>query len=261
MKVLIIEDEKKAAKNLMSILLKIDSEITVVDIIDSVEQGIKWFGENASPDLIFSDIQLNDGVSFQIYQEVRVEAPVIFCTAFDEYLMQAFDTNAISYLLKPINPEQVESALLKYRNMRKIFQEKSAGKAVDTLISQLDYRYKSALLVSLGEKIIPLKIDEIAFFYLNKNTLLIITHQNHTYRYPTSLDEIQKQLNPLQFYRANRQFIINRNSVIGIERYFTQRLVAKLSVETPERIIISKTRSTEFLNWLEGQSHIDPFSC
>lgn len=252
MQVLIIEDEKKAVRNLIKILSEIDDTIHIVGIIESVEQGIKWFGENKAPDLIFCDIQLSDGVSFLIFQEVRVETPVIFCTAFDDYLMQAFDTNAISYLLKPINPEQVDAALTKYHNIQKVFQEKISEHAVDTLISQLDYRYKSALLVNQGEKIIPLKTDDIACFYLDGNALLIITQHNHKYRYPTSLDEIQKQLNPSQFYRANRQFIVNRNCITGAERYFTRRLVAKLSVETPEKIIISKTRSTEFLNWLEG---------
>jgi two-component system LytT family response regulator len=253
MQVLIIEDEKKAARNLEKILSEIDDTIHVAAVIESVEQGIKWFGEHASPDLIFSDIQLTDGVSFLIYQQVKIEAPVIFYTAFDEYLMQAFDTNAVSYLLKPVNPEQVERALEKYRNMRKMFRERNGEQPVNTLLSQLDYRYKSALLVNQGEKIIPLKTDDIACFYLDENFLLIITRSNQKYRYSSSLDEMQQQLNSTQFYRANRQFIINREYVTGIERYFTRRLVAKLSVETPEKIIVSKTRSTEFLNWLEGR--------
>jgi two-component system LytT family response regulator len=254
MRVLIIEDEKKAARNLEKILLEIDDTIQVVDIIESVEQGIRWFGEHSSPDLIFSDIQLTDGVSFLIYQQVRIQAPVIFCTAFDEYMMRAFETNAVSYLLKPISREQVEIALEKYHNLRKVFREKNAGQPVDALLSQLDYRYKSALLINQGEKIIPLRTDDVACFYLVGSSLLVITRSNQKYSYSSSLDEIRQHLNPAQFYRANRQFIIHRDYITGVERYFTRRLVVKLAVETPKKIIVSKIRSTEFLNWLEGKS-------
>ncbi|MDR1680263.1 MAG: LytTR family DNA-binding domain-containing protein [Prevotellaceae bacterium] len=252
MQVLIIEDEKKAARNLAAMLAEIDTGIQVVAVIESVEQGIRWFEEHPSPDLIFSDIQLSDGLSFLIYQEVRVEAPIIFCTAYDEYLMQAFNTTAVSYLLKPISREQVAAALEKFGQMRRLFRKNAPGRTIEKLLAQLDFHYKTALLVNQGDKIIPLKMDDIAYLYLEEPALALITFRNQKYYYSSSLDEIQKLISPSLFYRANRQFIINRNAVAGIERYFTRRLIVKLAVDTPEKIIISKAKSSEFLEWMEG---------
>ncbi len=253
MQVVIIEDEKKAARHLVNILKEIDDTINILTVIESVERGVEWFRKHKVPDLIFSDIQLSDGVSFLIFQEVRVNAPIIFCTAFDEYLMEAFDTNAISYLLKPINREQINAALDKYSSMQEVFQAKTPLEKVGTLISQLNYQYKSSLLINYGDKIIPIKMENIACFYWEETRLLIITGDNQQFYYNSSLDEIQKQLNPDLFYRGNRQFIINRTFVTGAERYFTRRLIAKLSVETPEKIIISKEKSSAFLEWLSNQ--------
>ncbi|MDR0729305.1 MAG: LytTR family DNA-binding domain-containing protein [Prevotellaceae bacterium] len=252
MQVLIIEDEKKAARNLADMLTAIDNTIQVVAMIESVEQGLRWFKEHASPDLIFSDIQLSDGLSFLIYEEIRVEAPIIFCTAYDEYLLQAFNTTAVSYLLKPVNKEQVEAALEKVGHMQRLFQKNAPERTMEKLLAHLDFHYKTALLVNQGDKIIPLKMADIACFYLDGHALALITFRHQKYYYASSLDEIQKLISPALFYRANRQFIVNRNAVVGIERYFTRRLVVKLSVDTPEKMIISKTKSTAFLEWLEG---------
>ncbi|TWV12443.1 DNA-binding response regulator [Bacteroidaceae bacterium HV4-6-C5C] len=170
------------------------------------------------------------------------------------HLMQAFDTNAISYLLKPIDREQINAALDKYSSMQEVFQAKTPLEKMGTLISQLNYQYKSSLLINYGDKIIPIKIENIACFYWEETRLLIITGNNQQFYYNSSLDEIQKQLNPDLFYRGNRQFIINRTFVTGAERYFTRRLIAKLSVDTPEKIIISKEKSSAFLEWLSNQS-------
>jgi DNA-binding LytR/AlgR family response regulator len=252
MQVLIIEDERKAARNLAAMLSAIDDTIQVVAMIESVEQGLRWFAEHSSPDLIFSDIQLSDGLSFLLYEEVRVEAPIIFCTAYDEYLMQAFNTTAVSYLLKPVNRMQVEAALKKVGHMQRLFQRNAPERAMEKLLAHLDFHYKTALLVNQGEKIIPLKMAEVACFYLDGHALSLVTFRHQRYYYASSLDEVQKRISPALFYRANRQFIVNRDAVVGVERYFTRRLVVKLSVDTPEKVIISKTKSTEFLEWLEG---------
>lgn len=251
MNVLIIEDEARAARELVSILSIIDNTIKVASVIDSVTKAVHWFELNPQPDLILSDIQLSDGLCFEIFERIKVDSPIIFCTAFDEYLMNAFDSNAISYLLKPITKEKVEKALDKLRRLKSAFEKQLTATSIEKLLRQLKYKYKTALLVNLKEKIIPVQVKEIAFFYLDKTVIIITTFDNQKYHLPSSLDEIEKMLDPSFFYRANRQFLINRKAVSNAERYFARKLVAKLSVITPETVVVSKAKATEFLLWLE----------
>jgi two-component system response regulator LytT len=249
--VLIIEDEAKAARELAAILKRIDDEINVLGILDSVEQSLQWFKTNKQPDLILTDIQLADGLCFDIYNQVNIQSPIIFCTAFDEYLMNAFDTNAVSYLLKPISREKVEKALEKFHAMRSAFEKKETNN-ITGLLQQLKYQYKTALLVHHKEKIIPVPVKDIACFYLDKNLLSIVTVTNQKYHLSSTLDEIEKLLDPAVFYRANRQFLINKAAIANAERFFARKLVVKLIVDTPETIIVSKAKASEFLEWMEA---------
>lgn len=249
--VLIIEDEAKAARELANMLKIIDDEINVLAILDSVEQTLQWFAANKQPDLILSDIQLADGLCFEIYNQVRIESPVIFCTAFDEYLMNAFDTNAVSYLLKPVTREKLEKALDKFHAMKQAF-EKTENNNLPALLQQLKYQYKTALLVHHKEKIIPVPVKDIAYFYLDKTYISIATVSNQKYHLSSTLDDIEKSLDPVQFYRANRQFLINKTAISNAERFFARKLVAKLIVDTPETIIVSKAKASEFLQWMES---------
>lgn len=252
MKILIIEDELKAAEELQRLLLSLDRDIVIAGIIDSVEESIRYLHDQPHPDLIFSDIQLADGMCFEIYKTVQVKSPIIFCTSFDEYMMEAFDTNAISYLLKPITVEKVEAALQKFQQLKAVFEPVQAAKAIDAFAHQLKYPYKTALLVDLREKIIPLQVKDIAFFYLDKTIVRITTTHHHQYVITSSLDDIERMVDPSMFYRANRQFLINKGAVDNAERFFSRKLVVKLTVETPETIIVSKAKASEFLRWLEG---------
>ncbi len=249
--VLIIEDEAKAARELANMLRQIDEDIAVLAILDSVEESVKWLSSHNPPDLVFSDIQLADGLCFEIFNQLELRSPVIFCTAFDEYLMNAFETNAVSYLLKPIGREKVEKALEKFWAMKSIFKQED-DKGLTGLLQQLELPYKKALLVHQKEKIIPLPVNEIAFFYLGKSSINIVTLSNSKYQLTSSLEEIEKSLDPEMFYRANRQFLINRNAIANAERFFARKLVAKLMVDTPETVIISKAKASEFLKWLEA---------
>lgn len=253
MDVLIIEDEKKAAQKLKELIAEVDNTMNVIEILDSVERSIKWFGEHNSPNLIFSDIQLADGLCFEIFREVAVNSPIIICTAFDEYLMNAFDTNAVSYLLKPITREQVEKALEKYRSLQKSFQSEKQNSGINNIISYFSdvQKYKSSLIINQGEKIIPLKTDDIAFIHLESHFILITTLTNQQYIYSSSLDFIESILNPSLFFRANRQFIINRKAIANAERYFNRKLAVRLLLPTPEKIIVSKLKASEFILWLE----------
>lgn len=250
--ILIIEDEAKAARELATILKHIDDDINVLAMPDSVEQSLQWFAANKQPDLIFSDIQLGDGLCFDIYNQVTVTSPVIFCTAFDEYLMNAFDTNAVSYLLKPITREKVEKALDKFHTLKSVFGKEDSNKGLPALLQQLQHNYKTALLVHQKEKIIPIQVKDIAFFYLDKTGISITTLNHQKYSLSTALEEIENMLDPSLFYRANRQFLINKAAIANAERFFARKLVARLVVDTPEHIIVSKAKASDFLQWLEN---------
>lgn len=250
--IIIIEDEAKAARELAGILKSIDESINVLTILDSVEQSLEWFKQNEQPDLIFSDIQLADGLCFDIYDQVHIKSPIVFCTAFDDYLMNAFETNAVSYLLKPITIEKVEKAWDKFNALRNVFDKDDSTKNLQNLLQQVRYKYKTALLVSLRDKIIPIQVKDIAFFYFENKAVTIRTNTNQKYALSSTLDDLEKVLDPVMFYRANRQFIINKGSLINAERFFARKLVAKLQVDTPETIIISKAKASEFLSWIES---------
>jgi len=252
MNVLIIEDEARSARELAGIIAEIDPEIQVVAVLVSVEQSLTWLNKNPHPDLIFSDIQLADGLSFDIYEAIKITCPIIFCTAFDEYLMNAFDTNAISYLLKPINKAKVQKALDKLNTLQHSFKQEALPFPIEKLLSQVRQPYKSTLLVNHREKIIPIQAKDIAYFCLDNTVVQICTILNHKYFMTNSMEELEKAVDPKLFYRANRQYLINRNAVSNVERFFSRKLAVKMNVETPETIIDSKTKAVEFLQWLEG---------
>lgn len=251
MRVLILEDEIKAARELNNLILRIDDTIVVTAIIDSVEKGKQWFDENENPDLIFSDIQLADGLCFDLFHQIELKSPIIFCTAFDEYLMSAFDTNGISYLLKPITEEKVEKAIQKFLTFKDGFQTYSTEN-FNSLTKKLRINYKTTLLVYQKEKIIPVPVEEIAFFHLENALVSITTITNRKFYLTQNLDDLYRTLDPELFYRANRQYIVQRSAIENVERYFARKLVAKLIVKTPEKLTISKARASDFIKWLEG---------
>lgn len=250
MNVLIIEDEAKAARGIIKMLAEIDNTIKIVAVIESVKDGLAWFKENEQPDLIFSDIQLSDGLCFDIYQNIKITSPIVFCTAFDEYLMQAFDTCTVSYLLKPISREKIENALDKYQAMQTSFNDGN----IEKLMTYLKPAYKSVLLINYKEKIIPIQTKDIAFFHWDENALTLTTLKGHKYIYSGSVDEMERMLDPAMFFRANRQYLINRDAIRDIERFFARKLTVKLTVDTPESVVIGKTKATEFLKWVSFEN-------
>jgi len=252
MNVLIIEDEAKTARELSSQLNSIDPRINISAILDSVEQAVEWFNNNPQPDLIFSDIQLADGLCFSIYEQVKIKCPIIFCTAFDEYLLTAFETNAISYLLKPVTKDKLQGALNKFNTLKSAFGIEPYSNAIEMLVKQMKQPFKTTLLVNQGEKIIPIQTQDIACFYMENTVIQVITLKHQKYFIVNTMDEMEKKVDHGCFYRANRQFLINRNAIINAERFFARKLVIKLSVETPETITVSKVKATEFLGWLEN---------
>ena len=222
----------------------------ILNILQSVEESVEWLKTNESPDLIFSDIQLADGLSFDIFRIFPVQSPVIFCTAFDEYSIRAFETNSIDYLLKPIDKEKLSQSLAKYDSMKKIFSsDDEYTNRLREVFEKLKNPPKSTLLVHYQDKIIPLIINEIDFIYYLQGTVRAFTQQQN-YQLNQTLDDLEKIFDEERFFRANRQFIINRNAILNVERYFARKLIVKLSCKTPENIIISKSKSSRFLSWL-----------
>ena len=253
MKAIIIEDEQIAAQNLVRLIGTFSPEIEVIAILQSVEEGIEWFSENASPDLVFADIHLADGASFAIFDKVKVECPIIFTTAYDEYALKAFEVNSIDYLLKPITKEDLERAISKYNNMAANKTDNS--ELISSVIAAFTGGrnvYKSHFLIPHRDKLLPLPTKEIAFVYSENKMAKMVTFDQKTYHLDSSLDEIISQLDPVRFFRANRQYIVNHSAVKDITFWFGSKLSVNLVVNIPEKMIVSKAKVPEFKKWYVG---------
>ncbi len=251
MKVLIIEDEAPAFRRLQTILEDAVAEVKIVDVIDSVEEAVKWFRNHQSPDIIFMDIQLNDGISFEIFEQVDIQSPVIFTTAFDEYMLKAFKVNSIDYLLKPIKQEELKKSLDKYHRMRDQFGHQAVD--MSQLLAQIQgdaKQYKSRFLVRQGEKLISVETRHIAYFYTRNGVVHMVTDQGRNYLMDQTLEEIYTMLDPQKYYRANRQFIVSFDAITSVERYFKSKLIVELDPKSADEVIISAEKASEFKKWL-----------
>jgi two-component system LytT family response regulator len=248
MNTIIIEDELLAAKNLISILNQI-GDIQVLAQLESIAESVEWFDSHPHPDVVFMDIHLADGSSFEIFERTSIKCPVIFTTAYDEYALKAFKVNSIDYLLKPIDIQDVRQALAKFQSMKPSNMTDELHKLLDSFKEQASYK-TNLLVPTKGDKLIPLPVDEIAFIYIESGVTKAITYSEKVFFLESNLDEIMKQLNPTEFFRANRQFIISRHAVKDMDLWFNSRLSVNLKVPVPEKILISKARNTEFKHWL-----------
>ena len=247
MRVLIVEDETAAAENLQEMLLAIDPSIEVLGNTESVQQTVRWLQQNAKPDLIFMDIHLSDGSSFAIFQQMEVETPIIFTTAYDQYAIDAFKVNSIDYLLKPIKEQELRNALAKFSK-----QNRQDTDQYLQLLKQLaaDKEYKSRLLIPHRDILLPIEVKDVACFYTtNKNTEVYLKDGKH-YSITATLDQLMTQLNPQEFIRANKQYILARSVITKITIWFDSRLWVNISVDVPERIYVSKNRAAEFKAWM-----------
>jgi two-component system, LytTR family, response regulator LytT len=253
MKIIIIEDEPLTAESLIDTILLIDSTISIVKVLHSVKQATLYFESAPEPvDLIFSDIQLGDGLSFEIFSALKIDIPIIFCTAYDEYALEAFDANSIHYILKPFDKKGIEKAFAKYKNLRSNSASTSAS-SMELLFKLIEEKYKprsQSLLVYRGEKIIPIKTSDIAYFFLRNEAVYLTSFDHKQYTVNVNLDTIEAQLDST-FYRANRQFIINRSAVKEVSHDLGRKLIVELTLPCKEQIIISKAKSPEFMLWLK----------
>jgi len=251
MNVLIIEDEPFAQQELIRLLKAIDIEIHVMRCIDSVDESVRFLQEQEKPDLIFMDIQLSDGLSFEIFDRINVPAPVIFTTAFDDYAIKAFKVNSIDYLLKPIEEEDLAKAIAKYHKTKLSGNEFFSRQQLEEVLGLYRPAYKSRLVVRLGDKIRHIEADEIAFFFSEDKVSFLVTKDSKKYIINYSLEQIEKFMNPGNFYRLNRKYIANINAIETIDKYFNSRLKIGLKPDVEDEVLISRTKVSDFLNWLE----------
>lgn len=246
MKAVIIEDEVRTARYLQSIL-ETEHDIRVMAIIPSVEKGIEFFKTDPEVDVIFSDIEIADGLCFDLFNAIRLFSPVIFCTAYNQYALDAFKANGIDYLIKPFSSQSVSEAIRKFKRLTHHSEtDKLFSRLKDSLTNKRNY-----VLVTLRGKTLPIALSTIAYFYLGDTTTWLYA-DGHEYAYTKSLDEIEAMLDsPQQFYRANRQYLINRDYVREVEQYFARKLVIKLTVPSKQTIVVSKAKATHFIQWLD----------
>ena len=249
MKILLIEDEDPAAKRLQKMLKEIEPDAEVSDNIVSIASAIKWFNENTLPDLIISDIQLSDGLSFEIFKAVEILCPVIFTTAYDQYAIEAFQVNSIDYLLKPIKKEELTNAIVKYKKIKPAAPSIDINQLLKTFNNPAA-AYKQRLVVRYGEHIKTINIDEVAFFYTEDKINFITTKEGRRFAIDFNLDAIETMLDPKVFFRINRQYIISIQSIAEMFTYSKSRVLIKLNPPAKHETVVSTERSADFKLWL-----------
>ena len=254
MKALIIEDEIMAAQTLQKLLGEVSPETEIIAVLESIEDSVAWLEENPMPDLMFMDIHLADGSSFAIFDQVDITCPVIFTTAYDEYALKAFEVNSIDYLLKPISKDALEHAMCKYRSLIGPGWQGGNHAKLEALLAELTNKksYKRCFLLPERDKLVPLSTSDIAYAYIDAKTVKLVSLEHKTYYLSQTLDDLMTQLDPQVFFRANRQFIVSRYAVKDVSVWFGNTLAINLTVETPEKIIVSKARVAEFKHWFSN---------
>ena len=243
----IIEDEKPAARRLQRMLEKLD--VQVLSTLNTVEEAIQWFLKNPSPQLIFLDIQLSDGLSFGIFEAVQVKSPIIFTTAYDQYALQAFKLDSIDYLLKPIDDEELEAAIIKFRSTRTPGNELPDLHRLKSLLN-LPTEYRKRFTIPVGQHLKLINVEEVCCFYSENKGTYLHTCECRDYLMDCSLNKLEPDLDPQLFFRVNRKFIIQLKSISDIVSFTNQRLEVKLDALPSQKIIVSRERVKDFKQWL-----------
>ena len=251
MKVIIIEDEKPSARRLQRLLEVLNVKTDVM--LHSVEESIEWFNNNAHPDLIFLDIQLSDGLSFEIFEEIDIKSAIIFTTAYDAYALQAFKLNSIDYLLKPIDEEELEIAVKKFKE--RIPKQNPVtldfNDIKNLLVNPIEREYKKRFSIKVGQHLKLINIDEIECFYSENKGTYLHTSEGRNYLLDTTLEQLESELEPHTFFRINRKFFVNINAIKDMVSYTNSRLQIKLHSYKDQDVIVARERVKDFKNWLE----------
>lgn len=251
MNVILVEDELSARQNMLAIFEELSTKINVLTCLEGVDEAVKWIESNPKPDLCFFDIQLADGVSFEIFEKTEVSFPVVFTTAFDEYAIKAFKVNSIDYILKPIKKSDIEFAINKYQNSQK--QTITDKKLLDILntITNKAVSEKKTILIKKYDGFVPVPVSDFAFFFIENGIVYGLTYKEEKHIIDETMDFLENKLNHTDFFRANRQSIASRKSIIEVNNYFNGRLLLKTKPKIKEQILISKARVNIFRQWLE----------
>ena len=255
MKIAIIEDEPKIAESLKLILMEIDSSISVMKILSSVKSSVEWLRVNQSRcDLLFMDINLTDGLSFEIFNQIESNTPIVFVTAYDQYALDAFKVNGVDYILKPFDKTKIKQSLKKFKSLTRTGSNPISAESLQHLLevvaSKTITNKRKSYLVYHQDKLIPLAVDDISWFYKSNKVTYACTISNKKYVIDDVLDKIQNEVSSENFYRANRQFIVSKNAIENIAIYFNGRLIVNILPKPDEKIIVSKAKATDFKNWL-----------
>jgi len=252
-KVLILEDEEAAANRLKKMIAELLPEAEFIGHLASIKQGVEWFNTNEQPDLIFADIQLNDGTSFEIFNRVEVKSPVIFTTAYDTYALDAFKLNSVDYLLKPVKKTELNIAIEKFKAVH-LSEKKEENTNLKQLLSALQktQNYKQRFVLRIGDHMKIIEVPDIAYFYTENKGNYIVTRDSKRFLADNNLDQIESMLDPKLFFRINRQFIIAYSSIAEMFTYSKSRVLLKLNPPTKLDTIVSTERSAAFKAWLGG---------
>lgn len=249
MRVLIIEDETTASDNLVEMLREIDPAIEVEAVLESVQGTVEWMGCHTAPDLILMDIHLSDASAFEIFERLTIKVPIVFTTAYDQYAINAFRVNSIDYLLKPVKSFELKRALDKFHDLE---QSEIAGYLERMLrLHPEKASYKERFLIPFRDSLIPVPVTDIAFIYHTDKNTQVYLKNGTDYTYSRPLEQIMEELNPRDFFRANKQYIIARDSVRKITLWEGDRLNLTLCVKAPESVLVSKNKASEFKKWIQ----------
>jgi len=255
MKVLIVEDEVPAAEKLTRYLHKYDQNIEILNRLDSVKSASEWLKSHQQElDVIFMDIQLVDGKSFEIFHKVEINKPIIFTTAFDDYAIDAFKVNSIDYLLKPITFDDLSAAIGKLDRLREsLSSEKKADIDIRSVLNQLQKKsYKNRFMVKLGDHIKSITTESISLFYAEGRTVYLVTNENRKFIIDFKLEELEDMLDPGEFFRLNRSFIVNINAIDDVVVYSNSRLRISPNIDFDKEIIVSREKVSPFKEWFSG---------
>jgi|SRR6478735_4450480 len=258
MRILIVEDEELAVKKITKTLGEVDNAAVVVGVTDSIVGATNWLQTNPAPDLILMDIELSDGQSFEIFNRVPVKSAVVFTTSYDEYALKAFKVNSIDYLLKPVQKEDLESALNKYREMKNMYAssaESGAPLNMDALVKELQQKlqpkdYRKRFLVKHGQKLVSIETDEIAYFFSDGRLNFFKTDDNRKFVVDYTMDEMEDMLDPQKYFRISRSFYVSVRSISQIHDYFGNRLLLQLKPSVDKEAIVSREKVSDFKKWM-----------
>jgi DNA-binding LytR/AlgR family response regulator len=248
MKCVIIEDEKPAAEKLLTLLAVSNQPVFVEAVLGSIREAISWLQQHPAPELIFMDIELSDGLSFKIFDEINVECPIIFTTAYDEYWQEAFEHNSIDYLLKPVKPEKLEAALKKYEKLKQHFT--GYKDLVNWPSASNQSGFKKRFLVKRGTDYVSIKTEEVAYFYATHKLVCMVDSSGQKFIMDQSLADIETQVDPAVFYRVNRKYLVNMSAIKRIKAYPKSKLLLEIVPLVTEEIIISQENAAAFKQWM-----------